>query len=109
MSKEKLGRIIGYQPEKSPIENVTPPNTGSHVRPVTPFSCPVKVPKKGTSEHNDSILPQLEAELYAKSLESPWSDLPPTQQKIHEIMGAMKDLLHLLHDIVRLRRVKSDV
>ena len=25
--------------------------------------------------------------------ESPWGDLPPTQQKIHEIMGAMKDLL----------------
>jgi len=24
---------------------------------------------------------------------SPWGDLPPTQQKIHEIMGAMKDLL----------------
>ena len=24
---------------------------------------------------------------------SPWGDMPPTQQKIHEIMGAMKDLL----------------
>lgn len=24
---------------------------------------------------------------------SPWGDLPPTQQKIHEILGAMKDLL----------------
>ena len=48
---------------------------------------------KGTPEHDDSLLPQLEAQLYAKSLESPWGDLPPTQQKIHEIMGAMKDLL----------------
>ncbi len=25
--------------------------------------------------------------------QSPWGDLPPTQQKIHEITGAMKDLL----------------
>jgi hypothetical protein len=44
-------------------------------------------------KHDDYILPQLEAQLYAQSLESPWGDLPPTQQKIHELMGAMKDLL----------------
>ena len=25
--------------------------------------------------------------------QSPWGDLPPTQQKIHEILGAMTDLL----------------
>jgi hypothetical protein len=57
---------------------------------------PIRVPKKGStqkSEHNDSLLPQIEAQLYAQSLESPWGDLPPTQQKIHEILGAMKDLL----------------
>lgn len=93
MSKEKLGRIIGYQPEKSPIENVIPPSTGSNVRPATPFSCPVKVPKKGTSKHDDSMLSCLEAQLYAQTMESPWGDLPPTQQKILEIMNAMKDLL----------------
>lgn len=44
-------------------------------------------------EHNDSLLPEIEAQLYAQALKSPWGDLPPTQQKIHEIMGAMKDLL----------------
>lgn len=54
-----------------------------------------RIPKRGTSEleHNDSLLPQIEAQLYAQTMESPWGDLPPTQQKIHEIMGAMKDLL----------------
>lgn len=31
--------------------------------------------------------------LASQLTESPWGDLPPTQQKIHEIMGAMKDLL----------------
>lgn len=49
--------------------------------------------KNWEEKHNDSLLPQIEAQLYAQSLESPWGDLPPTQQKIHEIMGAMKDLL----------------
>ena len=93
MSKEKLGRIIGYQPEKSPIENIIPPNTGSNVMPATPFSCPVRVPKKGTPKHDDSMLSCLEAQLYAQTMESPYGDLPPTQQKIHEIIGAMKDLL----------------
>lgn len=43
-------------------------------KPVTPFSCPVRVPKKGTSKHNDSMLSCLEAQLYAQSLESPWGD-----------------------------------
>ena len=52
-----------------------------------------EVPRKGESKPDDSLLPQIEAQLYAQSLESPWGDLPPTQQKIHEIMGAMKDLL----------------
>ena len=45
------------------------------------------------TKHDDSILPQLNAQLYAQAMENPWGDLPPTQQKIHEIMGAMKDLL----------------
>ena len=53
----------------------------------------IRVPEKGTSKHDDSILSCLEAQLYAQTMESPWGDLPPTQQKIHEIMGAMKDLL----------------
>ena len=120
---------------------ITSPNSILGNKPVTTFSCSVKVPEKadhklkncwfdenerlfhcvmqdGTEwtsptgsdkdewtrvpkkspiieelKHDDSILPQLEAQLWAKSLESPWGDLPPTQQKIHEIMGAMKDLL----------------
>ena len=57
---------------------------------------PIRVPKKSLEEelkHNDSILPQIEAQLYAQAMESPWGDLPPTQQKIHEILGAIKDLL----------------
>ena len=56
----------------------------------------VKVPWKATSNKNkpDEIaMTCLEAQLYAQAMESPWEDLPPTQQKIHEIMGAMKDLL----------------
>ena len=75
----------GYQPEPliGDHEQITPPNAGSNVR----------VPEKGTPKHDDSLLPQLEAQLYAQSLESPWGDLPPTQQRIHEILGAMKDLL----------------
>ena len=56
----------------------------------------VEVAKKVLEEavkHDDSILPQLEAQLYVQTMESPYGYLPPTQQKIHEIMGAMKDLL----------------
>lgn len=63
-----------------------PPATGSNVR----------VPKKSLeveSKHDDSLMSQLEAQLCVHTMESPWGDLPPTQQKIHEIMGAMKDLL----------------
>lgn len=64
--------------------------------PICPKCAEKKVPKKGLEEavkHDDYLLPQLEAQLYAQTMESPWGDLPPTQQKIHEIMGAMKDLL----------------
>ena len=94
MSKEKLGRIIA-RPEIliGDHEQITPPSTGSSVKPKVPFVCSARVPKKGTSKHDDSILSCLEAQLYAQTMESPWGDLPPTQQKIHEIMGAMKDLL----------------
>ena len=53
----------------------------------------IKVPKVGTKKHDDSSLTCLEVPLYAQSMENPWGDLPPTQQKICEIMGAMKDLL----------------
>ena len=72
---------------------ITSPNSILGNVPVTPFSCPVKVPKKGTPKHDVSSLSCLEAQLYAQSLENPYGDLPPTQQKIHEIMNAMKDLL----------------
>ena len=57
----------------------------------------VKVPKKGavppasvTDVTMDTVAGMNLADLMSKS---PWGDLPPTQQKIHEIMGAMKDLL----------------
>lgn len=57
----------------------------------------VKVPKKGAvppASVNDITMDTVTgmnlADLMCKS---PWGDLPPTQQKIHEIMGAMKDLL----------------
>ena len=56
----------------------------------------IRVPEKSLEEaikHDDSLLPQIEAQLYAQTMESPWGDLPPTQQKILEIMNAMKDLL----------------
>ena len=58
---------------------------------------PIKVPKKGTAQPvteneitMDAVTGMNLANLMSKS---PWGDLPPTQQKIHEIMGAMKDLL----------------
>lgn len=59
----------GYQPEPliGDHEHIIPPSTGSNVRPNTPFHCPVKVPKKGTAEHNDNLLPQIEAFRYATS------------------------------------------
>ena len=70
---------------------------GEMVNPVCPecesSRTEMRVPEKRTPKHNDSSLSCLEAQLYAQSLENPYGDLPPTQQKIHEIMGAMKDLL----------------
>ena len=71
-------------------------DSDSKLFPLCPKCAEKKVPKKSLEEavkHNDSLLPQLEAQLYAQTMESPWGDLPPTQQKIHEIMYAMKDLL----------------
>ena len=57
----------------------------------------VKIPKKVAvppASVNDVTMDAVTgmnlADLMSKS---PWGDLPPTQQKIHEIMGAMKDLL----------------
>lgn len=79
----------GYQPEPliGDHELITPPNTGSNVR----------VPKKGTIQPasvSDVTMDIVSAISLTDQLrESPWGDLPPTQQKIHEIMGAMKDLL----------------
>ena len=107
----------GYQPETliGDHEKVIPPSTGSNVKvpkkaePLPGYIntcavCGLKFvdselrifplcPNCAEKKHDDSILPQLEAQLYAQTMESPWGDLPPTQQKIHEIMGAMKDLL----------------
>jgi hypothetical protein len=43
---------------------------------------------------NDVTMAMLNAYNLANQMsKSPWEDLPPTQQKIHEIMGAMTDLL----------------
>lgn len=53
----------------------------------------IRVPKKGTSKSKEVTLSCLEAQMYAEGLLKPYGDLPPTQQKIHEIMNAMKDLL----------------
>ena len=56
----------------------------------------VKIPKKVVPPASvnditmDAVTGMNLADLMSKS---PWGDLPPTQQKIHEIMGAMKDLL----------------
>ena len=84
----------GYQPKPliGDHEQIAPPNAGSNVR----------VPKKGKSKVEKVTLSCLESQLIAEGLKryeisegllKPYVDLPPTQQKIHEIMGAMKDLL----------------
>ena len=58
---------------------------------------PIRVPKKGAvppASTSDVTMDVVNAWNLADQLsKSPWGDLPPTQQKIHEIMGAMKDLL----------------
>ena len=58
---------------------------------------PIRVPKKGAvppASASDVTMDIVNAWNLADQLsKSPWGDLPPTQQKIHEIMGAMKDLL----------------
>ena len=97
-NKEKQKKALSdwLKAEEQAGRCVTSPNSILGNKPVTPFSCPVKVPKKGSAEelkHDDSILPQLNAQLYAQAMENPYGDLPPTQQKIHQIMNAMKDLL----------------
>jgi hypothetical protein len=58
---------------------------------------PIRVPKRGAvplASVNDITMDAVTgmnlADLMSKS---PWGDLPPTQQKIHEIIEAMKDLL----------------
>jgi hypothetical protein len=58
---------------------------------------PIRVPKKGAvppASTSDVTMDVVSAWNLADQLsKSPWGDLPPTQQKIHEILGAMKDLL----------------
>jgi hypothetical protein len=53
--------------------------------------------KKGTASlasESDVAMDAVRGNLLAEQMsKSPWGDLPPTQQKIHELMGAMKDLL----------------
>ena len=71
-------------------------NCLEELRMKTPIT-PIRVPKKGTAQPvseievtMDSVTGRSLADLMSKS---PWGDLPPTQQKIHEILGAMIDLL----------------
>ena len=56
-----------------------------------------RIPKKGTASpasESDVAMDAVRGNLLAEQMsKSPWGDLPPTQQKIHELMGAMKDLL----------------
>ena len=84
----------GYQPEPliEDHEQIAPPNAGSNVR----------VPKKEMPKNKEITLSCLEAQLTSEGLKryeisegllKPYVDLPPTQQRIHEILGAMKDLL----------------
>ena len=58
---------------------------------------PINVPKKGAVPPvsvNDVTMDVVSAMNLADQLsKSPWGDLPLTQQKIHEILGAMTDLL----------------
>lgn len=58
-----------------------PPSTGTAVQPAPASEVKITM---------DTVTGMNLADLMSKS---PWGDLPPTQQKIHEIMGAMKDLL----------------
>ena len=57
----------------------------------------VRVPKRGAvppASVNDITMDAVTGMNLADIMsKSPWGDLPQTQQKIHEIMGAMKDLL----------------
>lgn len=49
---------------------------------------------EGTIAVDDISMDAVRGKLLADQMsKSPWGDLPPTQQKIHEIMEAMKDLL----------------
>ena len=58
---------------------------------------PIRVPKKGAvppASVNEVTMDIVSAMSLAEQLnKSPWGDLPPTQQKIHEILEAMTDLL----------------
>jgi hypothetical protein len=58
---------------------------------------PIRVPKKREEQHISENAVSMDVvsamNLADQMSQSPWGDLPPTQQKIHEIMGAMKDLL----------------
>ena len=65
----------------SQVEEPVLPKTGSKAQPALAKESPIST---------DIVSAMLLADQMSKS---PWGDLPPTQQKIHEIMGAMKDLL----------------
>lgn len=90
-NKEKQKKALKdwIRAEEQAEKCITSPNSILGNKPVTPFSCPVKVPKKVEEIPNHVI----DAQLYAQAMLNPYGDLPPTQQKIHQIMNAMKDLL----------------
>lgn len=77
----RLVEIAGYQPVPLKSSEVIPPSTGSNVQPAPAKEIDIKM---------DAVSAWNLANQLSKS---PWGDLPPTQQKIHEILGAMKDLL----------------
>lgn len=72
--KTRLVGTEGYQPVSPESSEVKTPKTGSNVKPAP------------ASEINIS-------EDIASRINRLYRELPPTQQKIHEIMGAMTDLL----------------
>lgn len=83
--------------KRSEAFTIIPPQAVSSLLPKQSEREEHRIPKKGTvppasvtDVTMDTVTGMNLADLMGKS---PWGDLPPTQQKIHEIMGAMKDLL----------------
>ena len=87
-------RVCGVElPENS---GIICDNCLEELRMKTPIRVPKKEKETGAlpASVNDVTMDVVNAwNLADQMCKSPWGDLPPTQQKIHEIMGAMKDLL----------------